>query len=149
MSEAVHAKWSAASLIEFAGNFRRALLGSASSSLMCVAVSEPLQALLEVLGQPCELMQVSAPDYHHCFLMFLSGDVLDATADQFSGMPPVYFGAATALHKGAQPMGRANVWLDLMREFTRMNANGCPKEYGRLVGMVLRTMPAEFIEFKD
>ena len=137
------------SLIEFAGEFRRAMPGSATSQLMCIAVSEPLQALFELRGQPCELMEVSAPDYHHCFLMFPSGDVLDATADQFPGMPPVYFGQATELHKGALAMERANVWIDLMREFSRLNPSGCPKKYGRLVGMVLRTMPAGFIEFKE
>lgn len=141
--------WSDAHLVEFVGEFRQAMLGSAKSKLMCIAVSEPLQALLELHGQPCKLVEVKEPEYHHCFLTLPGDVVLDATADQFPEMPSVYLGAATELHKGARLMERANVWKALAREFARLNKSGCPKEYGRLVGLVLRTLPKDVIEFDE
>lgn len=142
-------QWPDSRLVAFAGDFRQALLRSATSKYMCVAVSEPLQALLELHGQSCEHVEVHASEYHHCFLVLPGGVVLDATADQFPGMPPVYLGLPTTLHYGALPLKRANVWGDLAREFARLNDSACPKVYGDLVGKVLRTLPKDLIEFDE
>lgn len=141
--------WSEAKLVEFCLSYRSALLGDESSSRMCVAVSAPLKPLLELHGQHCELVEVSTTEFQHCFLKLRNGLVLDATADQFSGMPPVYLGLETALHRGAQTAQELDMWASLAREFLRLNEGGCPKEYGRLVGLALRTLPEGLIEFSS
>lgn len=80
-------------IIRIARGFRQGVLGTRPSAGMCLVVSAPLQGLLSaVYGVETELVEVDFHSTNHVYLRLPDGRILDATADQFPGMPDVYFG---------------------------------------------------------
>lgn len=80
-------------LIRVARDFRDGILGGRSSHLMCFAIAAPLQGFLSaVYGVESTLEEIDFGDMNHVWLRLSDNRILDPTADQFSGMPPVYLG---------------------------------------------------------
>lgn len=92
-------------LVEFAADFREGVLGGRGSALMCAAVCMPLVTLLGLYGVEAKLMESETDACNHIWLLLADGRVLDPTADQFEGMPPVYLGPPTTLHHDARLFG--------------------------------------------
>jgi hypothetical protein len=79
-------------LIRIARDFRAGILQGRPSTLMCAAVSFPLQGFLSALyGIETEVEKIDLDDANHVFLRLPDGRILDATADQF-GLEAVYLG---------------------------------------------------------
>lgn len=89
-------------LLKAVTSFRFGLIGNNSSSLMCMAVSAPLQGFLYVCGINTELINggIDGIWCNHVWLKMSDGRIIDATADQFNEtaksdkmiMPKVYIG---------------------------------------------------------
>lgn len=89
-----------AELIEITRDFRDGILNGRPSDLMCYAVSAPLQGFLSaVYGVETILEEVDLGECNHVWLRLPDGHILDATADQFPGMPPVYLGDVPAAYQ--------------------------------------------------
>lgn len=87
-------------LLEIAEDFRGGILQGRSSSLMCFAVSAALQGFLSALCNiETELVELDFEHCNHVVLRLSDGRILDATADQFDGMPAVYLGEMPALYR--------------------------------------------------
>lgn len=97
-------------LVSIAREFRQGILGERASIGMCKVVSAPLQGFLaSVYGVETELVEVDFGTTNHVYLRLPDGRILDATADQFSGMPDVYLGPVPALYEQmtvSQPVER-------------------------------------------
>ncbi len=85
-------------LRRIAKDFRVGFLGRESSTDMCFVLSTALDGYLGFLGVHCELVEGKVGKCHHYWLSLRdTGDILDATADQFTQpdgkpMPEVYVG---------------------------------------------------------
>ena len=84
-----------AELVDIAAEFRAGILDGRPSERMCAMVSWPLAGLLRLYGVECECIE---GDPGHVWIKLSDGRVLDATADQFSGFPPVYLGEPAGIH---------------------------------------------------
>jgi hypothetical protein len=88
---------------QIAIEFRRGMLGKRKSQGMCAAVSWALQGYLSFLGVETFVHEGDVGDWNHVWLVRRNGDVIDATADQFSTreekLPKVYVGRPLAIHK--------------------------------------------------
>lgn len=80
-------------IIRIARDFRRGILRGRPSAGMCLVVSAPLQGFLSaVYGMGADLEEADFGSTNHVYLRLPDGRILDATADQFPGMPDVYLG---------------------------------------------------------
>lgn len=96
-----------AKLIEIATEFREGLLDGGSSDGLCAAMSWALAGYLTALcGVDCEVVESDLYDSpyeweNHIWIRLPDGRCLDATADQFPDMPPVYLGPPLDMHGAA------------------------------------------------
>ena len=97
-----------AELLNIVKEFRDGILGNTSSSMMCFAVSAPLQSYLSICGVTVKLQTIDLNRHRNClnhsFLIMEDGRVLDPTADQFNCdgvevFPEVYLGEPKYIHK--------------------------------------------------
>ena len=80
-------------LIEIACEFRKGMLGGRPPTMMCFAISAPLQGYLSCLGLETELIKGELHNTEHYWLKLSDGRILDVTADQFvQNLPPIYLG---------------------------------------------------------
>ncbi len=95
-------------LLKIVTAFREGLLDNKPSKSMCVVVSSALESYLCFEGYQCEItmgkIDINKDEYEHTWLTLPSGEIIDATADQFSkpdgtGMPPVYIGRKPVWYK--------------------------------------------------
>lgn len=136
----------------YAEEFREVVLQGASSERMCIALSAPLHAALQVLGVPSRLMETSFGEFSHVFISLDDGRVLDPTADQFNGcsnekLPGVYLGVPAGIHGGATPWPDGQEWQALMEQLKRLYPAFHAREVGKTVGLVLRSLPAGLCDF--
>jgi len=96
-------------LVEFATEFRAGVLGGKSSRGRCAIVSWPLAGLFRSNGVDCECVEGELTDINHIWIELADGRVLDATADQFDGFPPVYLGVRASIHPPSLPR-RETMW---------------------------------------
>jgi len=140
-----------AELLQYASEFRFAVIGDETSSRMCAAISDPLCAALAVQGVPAQVMENVLEDCNHVFLQLPDGRVLDPTADQFnrgsSGpLPAVYLGGVTSIHTNAVVRQEAKVWVPLLLELKRLAPHYSAREVGGMVRMALATLPPGLCE---
>lgn len=139
-------------LLSYSARFRSAVLKGASSSRMCAALSGPLHAALQAKGVDCSLEESTLPLCNHVFLRLADGRALDVTADQFdtgggARVPAVYLGRGLEVHRGARPWLGGGEWNALMQELGRLVLGLDPGWVGETVSVVLRSLPAELVEF--
>ena len=79
-------------LVKLARGFRSGLIGKRDSRGMCFMVCAPLRGLLSVYGVVTELREITLKWTNHFVIVLEDGRVLDPTADQFDGLPPIYVG---------------------------------------------------------
>lgn len=85
-------------------DFRKGFLERRHSNSMCFVVSTALEGYLGFIGYICHLTKGSIGDYEHYWLTLSTGEIIDATADQFKtpngqDMPPVYIGKKPEWYK--------------------------------------------------
>lgn len=93
-----------AELIEFATEFRAAILNGRSSVNMCGLVCWPLTTLLNMSGVKCSSVHSDLDECDHVWIRLDDGRALDPTLDQFNQMwnenfPEVYLGPPTRAHR--------------------------------------------------
>lgn len=129
------AKMNDREMLAYAQAFRNGVLGGESSHRMCLVLSAPLQAALEVLGVRCALVQRE----RHYFVSLEDDRVLDPSADQFAAPDeialPVYLGPAMSRHEGGTRVTEMR-WRDFMRETSRL-LPGLPADQ---LGMTVRAV---------
>lgn len=138
-------------ILQYASEFRFAVIGDRNSARMCAAISAPLCAALVVLGVPSLVMESNLCDCNHVFIQLQDGRVLDPTADQFnwcssSHLPGVYLGRGTKIHANAQEHRQAECWKPLLQEFKRFAPQYSAQEVGSMVRLTLATLPAGMCE---
>lgn len=138
-------------LLQYASEFRAAIIANGESVRMCAAISDPLSAALAVKGVATTVMESDLGECNHVFLKLQDGRVLDPTADQFNWcsrrkLPGVYLGSATTIHENAVERQEGDCWGPLLREFKRLTPEYSAQEVGGMVRMVLATLPAGLCE---
>lgn len=138
-------------LIQYALEFRAAIIGDKNSARMCAAIGDPLCAALAVKGVPTMVMESDLGECNHVFLQLQDGRVLDPTADQFNWrssqpLPGVYLGCGTSIHENATERRESECWKPLLSEFKRLAPQYSAYEIGNMVRTVLATLPAELCE---
>lgn len=87
--------------------FRKGILGSRDSDLMCLAVCSPLQGYLKCLGIETNLVCGTFLGVEHYWLTLTDGTIIDPTQDQFASalfpMPKVYIGPRTECYRDGVP----------------------------------------------
>lgn len=95
--------WSKRELRRICSEFRNGLLGSDSSSGKCAMVCLPLASYLGMFGLSVKIVEVDFGRINHFWLELENGEILDPTADQFSGkwlkLPKVYIGPVPEIYK--------------------------------------------------
>jgi hypothetical protein len=139
-------------LLTYAREFREAVLQGDSSERMCVALSAPLHAALQVRCTPTQLVASDLGECEHIFLQLADGRVLDPTADQFNWcsrqkLPGVYLGAPSFIHEGAEPWPGGQEWHEMMTALKRLYPALDAADVGRTVSMTLRALPPGLCEF--
>ena len=137
-------------LIEYASEFRRAVIGDAPCAWWCAAISAPLCAALCVIGASVQIVENDLGECNHVFLRLSDGRILDPTADQFNlfnrvVLPGVYLGKPSAIHVGAAAYG-GQCWDEFMREVKRLLPAMGADEVGGMVRMTLATLPAGLVQ---
>jgi hypothetical protein len=141
-------------ILQFAKDFRAAILGDGDSAWMCAAISGPLCAALNVQGVYCHLVESDLGECNHVFIQLDDGRVLDPTADQFNWcsrvpLPGVYLGEKTLIHDGGPCKDFAQAWMPLLKECKRLAPDYTGTEVGRMVRAALMTLPKEMIQMPD
>lgn len=141
-------------LLQFAMDFRAAIIGDKDSAWMCAAISGPLCAALEVKGVSCQLMESDLGECNHVFIQLQDGRILDPTADQFNWcsanpLPGVYLGPEKIIHADAVPSQHAECWKPLLREFKRLAPQYLAREVGTMVRSALATLPTGICELPN
>lgn len=99
-------------LVEYVKEFRDGILDGRSSTGMCRAVCWPLDTLLNMMGVVCHGLEYDTDEMEHCYLVLADGRVLDPTADQFDGYPPVYLGEPREIHASAETRAKWTAAFD-------------------------------------
>ncbi len=140
-----------ADLLQYASEFRAAIIGDRDSSRMCAAICGPLAATFTVKGRRTLLMESELGTCNHVFIQVEDGRVLDPTADQFNrqgepGFPRVYLGPATTIHRNASVCGHAEYWAPLIKQLARLVPQLSAHEVGQTVRLALSTLPASLCQ---
>lgn len=140
-----------ADLLQYASEFRDAIIGDRDSARMCAAISAPLCAALAIKGVPALVMESDLKECNHVFILLPDGRVLDPTADQFNrcsspSLPGVYLGHSMAIHENARRYRQDEIWMPLLMECKRFVPEYSAREIGKMVRQVLATLPAGLCE---
>lgn len=95
--------WSKRELKRVASEFRKGLLGSDPSDGKCAMVCLPLAGYLEMFGLRVKVVESDFGTVNHFWIELENGEILDPTADQFSGkflkLPKVYVGPVPEIYR--------------------------------------------------
>lgn len=138
-------------ILQFAREFRTAILSDSDSAWMCAAISGPLCAALTVQSVSCHLVESDLGVCNHVFIQLDDGRVLDPTADQFNWcsrepLPGVYLGEKTLIHDGVPCKDFEQLWTPLLLEFKRLAPDFRGVSVGQMVRGVLMTFPKDMIQ---
>ncbi len=138
-------------VLQYATQFRHAIIGDGDSTQMCAAISGPLASAFAIKGIPALVMESDLGICNHVFLRLADGRILDPTADQFNwcssqSLPGVYLGPETAIHKNAWEHRQAVCWMPLLEEFRRFAPQLSALEVGTMVRQVLMSFPPSFCQ---
>jgi hypothetical protein len=130
-------------LIDYASEFRRAIIGDAPGAWWCAGISAPLHAVLTALGVAADIVKSDLGHCAHVFIRFPDGRVLDPTAEQFNWcsrvqLPAVYLGPPSDIHQNVDEYG-GQCWGELMQQCKRLYPEFGANETGKMVRMVLET----------
>lgn len=137
-------------LLQYAKEFRAAIIGEASSSRWCAAISAPLCAALNAIGVKAGLLETDLGECNHVFLVLEDGRVLDPTADQFNWiskneLPGVYLGAQSIIHDGGRQYD-FELWTSFISSIKPLLPDLNAKELGAMMRKVFDSMPNDLIQ---
>ncbi len=110
--------WSKRELKRVALEFRNGLIGKAPSDGRCMMVCWPLHGYLELFGVLSKVIEADFGRTNHVWLELENGEILDPTADQFSGeyvkLPKVYVGPLPEIYKRWMEKAKARPYPSLI-----------------------------------